>query len=56
METKHKANLAILALIAAGLLAVPPETQAQSPAGRTGELRLDNQQERNDMEEGNLLQ
>ena len=30
METKHKANLAILALIAAGLLAVPLETQAQA--------------------------
>lgn len=32
METKHKANLALLALIAAGLLAVPPEkSQAQEP-------------------------
>ena len=29
METKHKANLALLAIVAAGLLAVPPETQAQ---------------------------
>ncbi len=32
METKHKANLAFLAIVAAGLLAMPPEkSQAQEP-------------------------
>lgn len=31
METKHKANLALLALIAAGLLGGPMEIQAQEP-------------------------
>ena len=37
METKHKANLALLALIAAGLLAVPPEkSQAQPPPEHPG--------------------